>query len=397
MRPCSTLLIITCTASLMLLACEDSSTGAGAAPAADGWSVLVSDASQVDATTDVPDEADSIRTPPQDTAQALDVGRPPAPDTADEDALLDTVDLTDSGNGEADAEEIITEPWFEPGELGEHPVTVQTVSVSGQGSSFQAKLYVPESDAPSRAVLFLPGFMLSASDFAITSERLATHGFIVLTPSFGDSFLNAIDHADLAAHSSAMLDWIVAENEQLSGPIWGSLDASGFGIAGHSRGGKIALMTALQDPRIKAVYTLDPVDSIGGPFDTTPTPENPSVTPELIGDLAIPAGFLGAGKGGEGFQPCAPAAENHEAYYDAANGAAVAYHHVDPSAGHMDYIDSGAAGLCTGGESPKEAREAGAKTLVAFMRAHLLGQDAYQSYLAGEDVDPRFTWESKSP
>ena len=63
----------------------------------------------------------------------------------------------------------------------------------------------------------------------------------------------------------------------------------------------------------------------------------------------------------------------------------------------MDYIDSGAAGLCAGGESPKEAREAGTKTLVAFMRAHLLGQDSYQSYLAGEDVDARFTWQSKSP
>lgn len=397
MRPCSALLIITWTSGLMLLACEDSSTGAGTAPAEDAWSVLVSDTSQSDATTRVIEDADSSQTPPQDTARALDIGPPPAADAADEDAALDTVDVDDSGGGEEDAEEIIAEPLFEPGELGEHPVTVQTVSVSGEGASFQAKLYVPESETPSRAVLFLPGFMLSASDFALTCERLASHGFIVLSPSFGDSFLNAIDHAELAAHSAAMLDWIVAEHETLSGPIGGSLDADGFGIAGHSRGGKVALMTALNDPRIQAVYTLDPVDSIGGPFDTTPTPENPSVTPELIGDLTIPAGFLGAGKGGEGFQPCAPAAENHEAYYDAANGAAVAYHHVDPSAGHMDYIDSGAAGLCVGGESPKEAREAGTKTLVAFMRAHLLGQDAYQSYLAGPNVDPRLTWESKSP
>ena len=63
----------------------------------------------------------------------------------------------------------------------------------------------------------------------------------------------------------------------------------------------------------------------------------------------------------------------------------------------MDFIDSGAAGLCTGGESPAETRAAATKTLVAFMRAHLRDQSAYEAYLDGDSVDPRLVWDSKSP
>ncbi len=380
-----------------LAACEDSDSGTSNAD----WSVLAGDSLEAVDGGDITESSpeDGLVSDAQDASpRATDSGVAPG-EVSDmvADSATQDMQTEDSGPDASPSPDTTTTPWVDPGEPGGHAVTTQSVQVSGDGESLDAELFIPESDELARAVLLLPGFMLSASDFSSTAERLASHGFVVLSPSFGDSFLAAIDHADLAAHSSAMLDWLEEQNALSSGPLAGRLDLSGFGASGHSRGGKIALLTAINDPRIQAVYTLDPVDSVGGPFSSGPTPENPSVTPELMDQLLVPSGFLGAGKGGDGFQPCATVAENHAAYYEAAGVAAVAYHHVDPGAGHMDFIDSGAPGLCAGGEDPQATRAAGIKTLVAFMRRHLRGEEAYCSFLDVADVDPRFTWDSKGP
>jgi dienelactone hydrolase len=282
-----------------------------------------------------------------------------------------------------------------PSGPGDFEVTLHEVNVNGSGASFEAELYVPGGMGLRPAILLLPGFTLAAGDFSKTSERLASHGFIVLCPSFDDGVFSPIDHADLANHTSSFFDWLIAQHQTSDSPVFARLDTGHFGTAGHSRGGKVALLAASQDSRIKATYGLDPVDTVGGPFSGGPTPANPSVTPELMDELAIPLGFFGAGKGGEGLQPCAPEAENHAAYYEAASAAPVAYHHVDMDAGHMDFTDSGAAGFCAAGEDPSASRAAATSTLVAFFRVHL-GDDATAlSWLTGEHVDPRLTWETK--
>jgi pimeloyl-ACP methyl ester carboxylesterase len=387
----------------LLSSCAETSNAPAEALPSDAWSVVsldtssassdVQDAIGADTQTldawavDIADGPDGFVTVPVDTLE---------PDVdADVDAITQLPDGQQSDAADSGVQNV--DPWTGPGEVGPFAVNMHGVTVSGEGDSFNGELYVPESPDAVHAILLLPGFMLGATDFSSTSERLASHGFIVLCPSFGDSFLSAIDHADLASHASAMLDWLEAQSELASSPLSGRLDGSAFGMSGHSRGGKVALLTAIQDPRIQAIYTLDPVDTVGGPFSNTPTPENPSVTPELMGDLTIPAGFFGAGKGGDGFQPCAPEAENHEVYYGAANSAPIAYHHVDSGAGHMDFIDSGAPGLCAGGESSAETLKAVQKTLVAFMRAHLSGEADCEPFLDGDSVDPRLTWQSKGP
>lgn len=388
----------------LLSSCAQSSSPPSGGLPSDGWSVVSLDTSEP--SSGDPDALDAQDPGPQsqepgapDTSDGSDRFVAAPPDTLTLDAGLDSVALvpddTQSDGAGADVQDV--DSWTGPGEVGPFAVTMHGLTVSGVGDSFNAELYVPESPDPVNAILLLPGFMLDATDFSTTSERLASHGFIVLCPSFGDSFLSAIDHADLAGHASGMLDWLEAQSALASSPLSGRLDGSAFGMSGHSRGGKIALLTAIQDPRVHGVYTLDPVDTVGGPFSSTPTDQNPSVTPELMGGLTIPAGFFGAGKGGEGFQPCAPEAENHQAYYSAADSAAIAYHHLDSGAGHMDVIDSGAAGLCAGGEDPAETLKAVQKTLVAFMRAHLNGEAECEPFLDGDSVDPRLTWQSKGP
>lgn len=291
------------------------------------------------------------------------------------------------------------DPPVDPFGSGEHTVTIYETTVSGaNGKSFEAILAVPDGTESRPAVVFLPGFMLSGSQFLSSADALARHSFITLLPSFGDSILGAIDHVDLAGHTSAMLDWLQLESATPDSPIYGRVDVDSLATAGHSRGGKIALLTAVQDARVAAVYTFDPVDAVGGPGASGPTPANPSVTPELMGDLTVPVGFFGAGLGAEGLSPCAPTEENHAAYFQHADAAEVAYHHVDANAGHMDFTDDGGGltgAFCAAGDDPQGTRAAAIGTMVAFFRAHLSNEDGYTPWLQGDLVAEGLSWETK--
>ena len=142
---------------------------------------------------------------------------------------------------------------------------------------------------------------------------------------------------------------------------------------------KAALLAAIQSPRPKAICTLDPVDSLGSPFDNpAPTPENPSVTPELMGELTVPTGYVGAGMGAEGIVPCAPKEDNYHAYYEAAS--TPAYEWLLEDAGHGDFAENGglATQFCTSNADAQLIRD--------FFQVYLGGSPAYQPWLSGDKV-----------
>jgi pimeloyl-ACP methyl ester carboxylesterase len=212
---------------------------------------------------------------------------------------------------------------------------------------------------------------------------LASHGFAVLIPSFDDSPFSAFDHADLAASLNALVDQALQPGQIFSQNI----DPEHIGMGGHSRGGKAALLAAIQSPRPKAVCTLDPVDSLGSPFDNpAPTPENPSVTPELMGGLTVPSGYVGAGMGAEGIVPCAPKEDNYHEYYKAA--ATPAYEWLLEDAGHGDFAENGglATQFCNSNADAQTVRNFSATTLVAFFQVYLGNAPAYQPWLDGDKL-----------
>ena len=340
--------------------------------------------------------------PLADDATAPDVlVRPEIPESDVEGPALDAANRGETDQDVGTLRDAVAGPEdvVDPIAAGAWAVSQSSIQVPGiSGESFDALLFVPEGQEPVPAVVFLPGFMLGGEQFASTGQHIASHGFLVLVPSFGDSVLAPIDHADLASHVSAMLDWLQAESGLPDGALTGRLKVGPVGTAGHSRGGKAALLTAIQDARVGAVYTMDPVDSAGGPLGGQPDAKNPSVTPELMGGLTVPAGFFGAGRGGNGAQPCAPVADNHQAYYDHADAAQVAYHHVVETAGHMDFTDDGGGlfgAFCDQGDDPAGTRADAAGMTVAFFRRHLEGEEGYASWLAGELVPASITWTSK--
>ncbi len=72
---------------------------------------------------------------------------------------------------------------------------------------------------------------------------------------------SAVEEAALAAD---VIDWLPENLGRLTG-VEARMD--GLGLAGHSRGGKIAWLLLKEDPnRAQAIAGVDPVDGTGGPL-----------------------------------------------------------------------------------------------------------------------------------
>lgn len=362
--------------ALVTVACGDDGDGASvidAAPPQDAAATDVAAPQDAVVPTDAPELSDTLSlsdaigsdtasvpdtATTTDTATAADAE--PVPDTA---AVTDTAGPTDTA-----AVTDTAGPAPDPAALGPFAVTKTTVTLAG----FDVVLHVPDGPGPFPTVLFSPGFQLDAVHFEDTGAYLASHGFFTAIPTWGDSFLAAIPHSDLADHVSAILDALVADSR---------VDPEALAAGGHSRGGKVAILAATRDARIKASFNLDPVDSAGGP-GAQPSAANPSVTPELMGQFTIPGGFVGSAKGASGVVPCAPTADNYAAY--AAHAAGEVFVELIAGSGHNDFADSLPFLLlfaCTGGDAPATTRSRARALMTAFYYVHLVGDERLRDFL----------------
>lgn len=233
----------------------------------------------------------------------------------------------------------------------------------------------PDVAGPVPAVVLAPGFQLDGASFELYGAHLASHGIAVLIPTFGDSFFSPITHSTLADRFVAMIDWLAADPR---------FDPDRLGAAGHSRGGKVAILATTRSDAIKATFGLDPVDTAGGP-GARPSPENPSVTPELMAGVRVPFAVLGSAYGGtsaSAFAPaCAPVEDNYQAYARAATAAPALYEWLAPASGHTDFADPLPFLLslaCQAGDDPAATRALAKARLVAFFKRHLEGDLRYQ-------------------
>ena len=285
---------------------------------------------------------------------------------------------------------VIPDGPVDPYEDGVYRFSTRTLRVPlGGGGDVEASLYVPTSTEATSfpGVIFGHGFQLTGASYTDYAERMASHGLIVLVPTWGDGLFSARTHTQLAGDVEAMVSWMIAENAG-GGELAGVLDVSRIGMSGHSRGGKSAIFGAINDDRVDAVFVLDPVDS-GPPFGSNPT-DYPSLTPERMADLRVPFGIVGAGKGSQTSfgQACAPAADNYQAYYDEAGSPSYLY--VVADAGHNDFLFSCSGfqcNVCPGGADAAFMRTMSNALLVSFMRFYLASDTRYQPFLSGGVLD----------
>lgn len=337
----------------------------GDAPAAQG-EVVQSDSSGPDLGVDSASNSDIAPDSASSEPDALVADT--VPDTAVDTSIPDGTPDTPADTTPDTSPDTTDAP--DPAAVGPLGVTREEVEVAG----FDAVLFVPTGVAPAPAIVLAPGFQLDGSAFAGYGEHLASHGIAVLIPTFGDSLFAPISHNELADDFVVMVTWLAADSR---------IDATRIGAAGHSRGGKIAILATTRSTAIKALFGLDPVDTVGGP-GAQPSPANPSVTPERMAAVIVPFAVLGSAYGGtaaSAFAPaCAPVEDNYHQYALAAGAAPVVYEWLAPASGHNDFADPLPFLLsfaCQAGDDPAATRTLAKARLVAFFKRHLEGDQRY--------------------
>jgi len=243
-------------------------------------------------------------------------------------------------------------------------------------------------------IVFNHGFLLAAAGYRSYGEHLASHGFVVAMPTFPMTFLN-VHHAKLAQDIRFVIDHVLDASDDASHPLYGRVDPARIGASGHSLGGKLSLLEAATDERIRSAAVLDPVDE-GNPL-WKDLVRYPSVAPELMPDLHIPLLILGAELGSRlvTFSPCAPEDENYKRFYEAANPPAIEVTQID--VGHGQYVDDAADDVtdpCAVGDVSAEwVRASSVSYLSAFFLA-TLDESAealawLDARLAGDEADGR--------
>lgn len=148
------------------------------------------------------------------------------------------------------------------------------------GGPLRGDLYAPDDAAPGRAILLCHGFRgyKEWGFLPFLATRLADLGFPTVT--FNTSASGVTDRAGTFGEPDRfrrgtyggdlddvrrVADW-TAERIGAPGPGAGGADATTpirLGIAGHSRGGALALLHAAADPRVAAVAALAAPSRIG--------------------------------------------------------------------------------------------------------------------------------------
>jgi len=298
-------------------------------------------------------------------------------------------ETADAGPDGADELVVVRDPAL-AGDLSwtesEAEVGIDTVDIP-------LSIYLPEGAGPFPVVVFHHGFQLAPDLYTSYGEHLASWGYVVVFPAMPGGLFDSPNHRELKEYLLAILDWLDDNAADQQGPLGGKADMSILGLAGHSMGGKIALLAASEDDRPLGVFGVDPVDAAGGPMNTV-GPDYPSVTPELMDQITVPLGLLGETVNAtcEGFmcQACAPEEDNFQQYY---------LHAVSPvleieviGANHMSFLDNPDCGMtCSacpkGTDDPETTRMLTRRYLTAFLQVVLRSENAYFHYLTGPGME----------
>jgi pimeloyl-ACP methyl ester carboxylesterase len=284
-------------------------------------------------------------------------------------------------------------PSDDPGAPGPYPIGAPITDTVTRGSRrTPVRALVPTLALGETAplVVFLPGFQLTASQYALTQQRLASHGFVVVGADPTATVAEA-NHVEMAVDAAAVIDWALAEPG-----LAAAIDPTRIAMMGHSLGGKVSTMAAANDARVRALVLLDPVNGTAGPFSGY-TAAAPDIIPERVTPLAIPMGIFGEtldGRAGLGGMACAPAAQNYTTFYDAAaaGSAPWAAEWTLTGANHMQFLDDrSTCGLtcafCARPTASDAVVLAAVRTLsVAFLRRHFRGETAMDAYLTGASL-----------
>lgn len=259
-------------------------------------------------------------------------------------------------------------------------------TVASTGDGLELHVAVPRGAGRHPLVVVAHGFQIAPSQYYGHLRHLASFGYVALTTTFPTS-LAGNDNPRQAAALASAIDWALADAS-----LGGRVDGARIGVSGHSLGGKLALLAATLDARIKAAFLLDPVDS-GGPFGCR-EPRCVRVRTRVAA-LDIPTAYLGETTDARGLvQACAPAEDNFLVLHGASRSPSLAITAI--GANHVSFVDDPATcGIACGACNAAVAEHGGVLTLAratmtAFFERWLRGDARYDRFLTGDDAKARY-------
>ena len=193
----------------------------------------------------------------------------------------------------------------------------------------------PRARGPYPLAVFTAGFLVDAEQYASYARRLCSWGYVVLQYNKRENVAgNALDDVVSAAMIRDLIGW--AQSDVLLGQLVdtaGEDAGAGVYLVGHSRGGKISALEALEDPRVRAACLLDPVDNtvyapLGVGFPSA------LAAMRARGEGAPPLVVVGGERGGD----CAPGGSNYLDFARAASGDSWGVEIA--GAGHFQFLDN---------------------------------------------------------
>jgi len=232
-------------------------------------------------------------------------------------------------------------------------VEASRLEVPDQDKSLEVALYKPASpQTPAPAIVFLPGRMATDDQYESYARALASRGFVVAVRTWYSLFRSDIE---LAHDAKVIADWLI----QVQG-----VDSRKIGIAGHSMGGKNAVMAAAKFGGFASVVAIDPDDN-----------GNVSVVHGLLASLKAPLLLIGAEVAWRASSVCAPLATNYLRFFEQAPAGTVELTLRD--ADHVQMLDEPdrfGYGICRSGTADsRQVRITARRATVGFFVQHLQG------------------------
>jgi dienelactone hydrolase len=215
-------------------------------------------------------------------------------------------------------------------------------------------LYRPrEQSRPAPAVVFLPGRVAPESQYEGYARALASRGFVVAVRGW---YSPMESDRELASDARRIARWLVNN---------GLADPARIGVAGHSMGGKDAILAALDDAAMfRAVVAIDPDDN-----------GRLSVARGPISSLRAPLLLVGAEVAWKASRVCAPLDRNYERFYESAPAGTTKL--VLREADHVQVMDDPSQlgyGICRCGKADSRVvRNLSRRATVAFFVEKLEG------------------------
>jgi len=260
------------------------------------------------------------------------------------------------------------------GNPGPDTVTTATLQVPSPNGTFTTTAYVPSGEGPFPVVVLSSGFFQDGVAYAPYAQRLGSWGIVTLLrddPNLAESTPNVASDVEYTVTT-----WLAATNGDASSALYGKLAAGKVGLAGHSRGGQIALLAGEGLPgKIQGVFGLDPVDtSMSGDPEARTT----------LATIGVPVAFIGETTDSAA-SGCAPAADDFLVLYQAAASPAVAITAID--ADHTMFEDPAHCSFCSlctaGTASQPVVLSTAVRYLTAFFARQLLGDASVGAAFAG--------------